>query len=778
MTDYRWLFEGLAVAASSVVFLGGAMLLYGAFRTRSAAFRHLVLLGAFAGLLVLPALSLVLPTWCLPASPCMPARGPAGAGASDVGPRVVAAVEPSTFARIERPDPRARTGFGDAHAHAGLLERARRTGLGDVIARHLSLIAAALWAFGAGGVVVTQIVRWTAAGALAGTASPIEDESLRSLAERIRRELGVEKRAELLLSETAPVSMVWGLVRPRIVLPAELVEWTAGKTEAVLRHELAHVKRNDNLFHLIAGLACAVYWFNPLVWTALRRLHFEREVACDDCVLEAGTAASAYAKHLMEVSMNLNGPKRMRIVPAAMAHSSDVKRRLLHVLDPRMKRRPAGTGSMFAVLLLAVCFAAPVSAFRIWSDEAPAPPVRPGPVSRPAPTPLPAAAARPAELAAAATPVEAPSVAEPVAPAPDAPLALPTDENDLWSINGTIKTGKERVAVEGTMENEARHLTVKAAHVVFEPGLPHGFRFDSRKGLFVVTERSGRDELVYEAKPKGSGIQVTLTINGEKRDFDDSRREDLKAIAGDIFDTLAGDGMLDLRTGSLASGGREADWVALGKDKDILIAGADSLQREKAVVLRKRTGGNFSIVRARPDEERIRGDAERLAREYARAAREVDRIDEHRLAREYERSAREVDRIDEQRLAREYERSARERGRAGVRARADADRVSRDALRIYSEEAGAGDDIAGVLELFRDQRESILAAMERLDGDAREEYRETVIASYEKMIDGIDEKIAKLEADDSADRSVERRIELYTKLRDGLKETIAKLKRM
>ena len=67
-------------------------------------------------------------------------------------------------------------------------------------------------------------------------------------------------------------------------------------------HELTHIKRADRRTQAIAQLACAIYWFNPLVWYAAAGLARERERACDDEVLRFGATPSAYATLLLDLA--------------------------------------------------------------------------------------------------------------------------------------------------------------------------------------------------------------------------------------------------------------------------------------------------------------------------------------------------------------------------------------------------------------------------------------------------------------------------------------------
>jgi hypothetical protein len=136
-------------------------------------------------------------------------------------------------------------------------------------------------------------------------------------------------------------------------------------------HELAHVRRHDCLTQALAQLICALYWFSPLVWLAARRLRAERERACDDFVLEAGTKGSAYATHLLEIA-RMMGPRIPAFTRAgvSMAHVSQLEGRLMAILNPAT-RRSNGLPSRLIALTATLLVAIPVAAVH--------PQERPGP---------------------------------------------------------------------------------------------------------------------------------------------------------------------------------------------------------------------------------------------------------------------------------------------------------------------------------------------------------------------------------------------------------------
>ena len=89
-------------------------------------------------------------------------------------------------------------------------------------------------------------------------------------------------RNNIYLSDRVTSPAVYGIFRPKIVLPASTPE---ADYPMILAHETAHIRRGDNLFRLIAFLSVALHWFNPLAWVFLRCYLSDAEEACDERVL-------------------------------------------------------------------------------------------------------------------------------------------------------------------------------------------------------------------------------------------------------------------------------------------------------------------------------------------------------------------------------------------------------------------------------------------------------------------------------------------------------------
>ena len=113
--------------------------------------------------------------------------------------------------------------------------------------------------------------------------------------------------------------------------------WPAGiaerlsdaQIEAILAHEVAHVRRRDNLAAVIHMLVEAVFWFHPLVWWIGARLVDERERACDEDVVRLGTEPDVYAESILKTcQFYVESP----LVCVAGVTGSDLKKRVEQIM--------------------------------------------------------------------------------------------------------------------------------------------------------------------------------------------------------------------------------------------------------------------------------------------------------------------------------------------------------------------------------------------------------------------------------------------------------------
>src|SRR5438105_9482776 len=141
---------------------------------------------------------------------------------------------------------------------------------------------------------------------------------------------------ELRISESMLEPGILGIFRPVLLLPAGISDrLTDTQLEAILTHELCHVRRRDNLGTAVHMLVEAIFWFHPLVWWMGTRLVDERERACDEEVLKRGGDPQAYAEGILKVcEFYLESP----LYCAAGVTSSNLKKRIEAIMTNRVAR--------------------------------------------------------------------------------------------------------------------------------------------------------------------------------------------------------------------------------------------------------------------------------------------------------------------------------------------------------------------------------------------------------------------------------------------------------
>lgn len=333
----------MAVAVKASVLLGLTALAHVVLRRRaSAATRHWVCTLAVLGLLLLPVLSIALPSWDV----VVPvAVSPAGAAAGSV---VAAGLQPGIDVAAE----------GQPRGAVAPVPTTAVTTPSATITWMTALLG--LYAAGALLLIARLIAQHLAARRLVRTATDVVDADWLHLLGECADRLAVARPVRLLRSRERAMPMAVGAMQSAIVIPAVADTWTLDRRRAVILHELAHIARRDCLTQMLAAVVCALYWVHPGVWWVARRLRVERELACDDCVLRAGEQAREYAGHLLELAYSL-GAHRAPTLVVSMARPGQLEGRLLAVLDAARNRAMPGLGSHVAGVALAVAVLLPLA---------------------------------------------------------------------------------------------------------------------------------------------------------------------------------------------------------------------------------------------------------------------------------------------------------------------------------------------------------------------------------------------------------------------------------
>ena len=199
--------------------------------------------------------------------------------------------------------------------------------------------------------------------ALRARADVLVDGHWLSALARAQRRMGFKHGTALLTSDDLASPISWGLMRPVILLNSRAVEATA-EAEAIIAHELAHVARMDWVKLLLARVATALFWFNPLVWLLAREAHQLREEAADDSVLAADIADTDYAQLLVGVARH-ECPGLLLGAHGVAPSKSSLARRVARVLDGKSVRGPVARSFALGVFTGAVLIAAPLAALTL-----------------------------------------------------------------------------------------------------------------------------------------------------------------------------------------------------------------------------------------------------------------------------------------------------------------------------------------------------------------------------------------------------------------------------
>jgi beta-lactamase regulating signal transducer with metallopeptidase domain len=219
--------------------------------------------------------------------------------------------------------------------------------------RGLPALAIAVWICGCLTLFVRWLRNWRRVHDVLHRGYRLTDGPEIETLRRLERSIGRSKPIPLVSSASAIEPSVFGTIQPVLLWPAGLTARLAdAELEAILLHELSHVRRRDNLTAMLHMMIESMFWFHPLVWWLGTRLVDEREKACDEDVLRWGGASQVYAEGILKVcEFCMESP----LTCAAGVSGSDLKRRIEDIMKNQVMAKLSF--SRVALLSCAAIFA-------------------------------------------------------------------------------------------------------------------------------------------------------------------------------------------------------------------------------------------------------------------------------------------------------------------------------------------------------------------------------------------------------------------------------------
>lgn len=180
----------------------------------------------------------------------------------------------------------------------------------------LSNILAGIWITGIIVITVLTIYAWLKIKKIKRTTTGLKNTEILLLFDRCRQSLNISGRLIVGESPLIKSPMTFGLFKTYVVLPAHFDEWLSMKDiKYILLHELNHYKHNDIAANFLTVIYQILYWFNPLVWMAFRKMRLDREIACDMAVLNSLDEHSyiEYGNTIIKFAAKASQPKNFTL---------------------------------------------------------------------------------------------------------------------------------------------------------------------------------------------------------------------------------------------------------------------------------------------------------------------------------------------------------------------------------------------------------------------------------------------------------------------------------
>ncbi|TWU58999.1 Regulatory protein BlaR1 [Rubripirellula tenax] len=268
----------------------------------------------------------------------------------DARPVVAAGREPSGVTLTFIPDGMRRSAdeFDESPSNIALLA-GLMISVPNLVRPWMNVIVA-VWLCGIVVLSIRLLVGWRATRRLRVSGQSPVTEQLTAITSRVAEKLGVHRSIEVCQSSMVDVPTVIGWLKPLVLLPVSAISGLSSEQlEAVIAHELAHVRRHDYLVNVFQVLMETVFFYHPAVWWTSHLMRVEREACCDDIAVQMTGDGVRYARLLVWLE-EARGPS----TPMTLSMSADggsLSNRIARIVGSRSKTTGIGPLAIAAILI-------------------------------------------------------------------------------------------------------------------------------------------------------------------------------------------------------------------------------------------------------------------------------------------------------------------------------------------------------------------------------------------------------------------------------------------
>ncbi|MEZ6132806.1 MAG: M56 family metallopeptidase [Planctomycetaceae bacterium] len=226
------------------------------------------------------------------------------------------------------------------------------TALPNFIQEWMNAIVA-VWLVGIVVLSIRLLVGWRATRTLRVSGRLPVAEPIETIASGVAQQLGIRRVIEVAQSSLVDVPTVIGWLKPLVLLPATAISGLSSEQlEAVIAHELAHVRRHDYVVNVFQVLMETVFFYHPAVWWTSHLMRVERESCCDDIAIQMTGDRVRYARLLVWLE-EARGPSAPMTL-AMSAGAGSLSNRIARIVGSRSK--PTGVGPLAITSILTFVF--------------------------------------------------------------------------------------------------------------------------------------------------------------------------------------------------------------------------------------------------------------------------------------------------------------------------------------------------------------------------------------------------------------------------------------